>query len=254
MPATSALPVSRPVLPRPALPVSGPGNRPALAIANGNGFGPAAARQKDAFTGPVDFPPKGALGPAKTVDEAKKLHMTQWGPSPYNAGGHEMGYADCGPTSGVIALTALGLINQPSPKDAPKAIDYMRDLCDGRDGDQSHLMDWNTLRRGLKAAGANSDLVWGTQGIDQALARGSVCILGGQNPWGAWGAKERAKGNYLASGNGGHFVAVVGKQADGKYLLADPLLKNTPIAVTGQQLLSFAVGNGAGGIEVWKGR
>jgi hypothetical protein len=47
---------------------------------------------------------------------------------------------------------------------------------------------------------------------------------------------------------------VIGKQADGKYILADPLLKNTPIAVTGQQLLDFAVGNGAGGIEVFRGR
>lgn len=252
MPATSALPVSRPVPSPPTLPVSGPANP--QAPKQGNAPGPGAAFQKDTFQGPIDFPPKGALGPAKTIDEAKKFHMTQWGPSPYNAGKAEMGYADCGPTSGVIALTALGIINQPSPKDAPKAIDYMRDLCDGRDGDQSHLMDWNTLRRGLKQAGANSDLVWGTKGIDQALARGSVCILGGQNPYGAWGAKERAKGNYLANQNGGHFVAVVGKQADGKYLLDDPLLKNTPIAVTGQQLLDFAVGNGAGGIEVWKGR
>jgi hypothetical protein len=150
----------------------------------------------------------------------------------------------------LIALSALGVINHPTPEQAPKAIDYMRDLCDGRDGAQSHLMDWNTLRRGLKSAGASSDLVWGTQGIDQALARGNACILGGQNPWGAWGAAERRKGNYLANGNGGHFVAVIGKNADGKYILADPLLKNGPIAVTGKQLLDFAVGVGAGGIEV----
>lgn len=250
MPTASALPVSRPVQPRLPQPLSGPANRPAP---SSGGPGPQAAFQRDTFQ-PADFPPKGGLGPAKTEEEGKKLHMTQWGPSPYNAGGHEMGYADCGPTSGVIALTALGMIKQPSPKDAPKAIDYMRDLCDGRDGQQSHLMDWGPLRRGLKAAGANSDLVWGTQGIDQALARGNVCILGGQNPWGAWGAKERAKGNYLANGNGGHFVAVIGKRDDGKYILADPLLKNGPIAVTGQQLLSFAVGNGAGGIEVGRGR
>jgi len=258
VPTTPPPSVSRPVQPLPARPFSGTANRPAPQA----GQPKAPPRlQQDTFQAaattaraPVQFPPRGALGPAKNEEEGKKFHLTQWGPTPYNSGGHQMGFADCGPTSGVIALSALGLIEHPTPDQAPKAIDYMRDLCDGRDGNQSHLMDWNTLRRGLKAAGASSDLVWGTQGIDQALARGNVCILGGQDPWGAWGAAERAKGNYLANGNGGHFVAVIGKREDGKYILADPLLKKGPIAVTGQQLLKFAVGVGAGGIEVGRGR
>src|SRR5689334_9648036 len=99
MPSTSALPISRPASPRPVPAPSGPANRPAAPAAAGRP-GPMAAFQRDSFQ-PADFPPKGGLGPAKTEEEGKKLHMTQWGPTPYNAGGHEMGYADCGPTSGV---------------------------------------------------------------------------------------------------------------------------------------------------------
>lgn len=195
------------------------------------------------------------LGPARTTEDAKKFHLTQWGPTPYNAGGTQMGFADCGPTSGVIALTALGLMKQPTPEQAPRAIDRMRDLCDGRDGNHSHLMDWGTLRNGLARAGAQSAPIrGGMAGVDAALARGNPIIAGGQNPWGAWGRSERIKGNYLAMGNGGHFVAIVGKQADGKYIVADPLLVNTPIAVTADQLKLFASGPHAGAIEVARAR
>lgn len=197
----------------------------------------------------------GGLGPARTTEDAKKFHLTQWGPTPYNAGGTQMGFADCGPTSGVIALTSLGLMKQPTPQQAPRAIDRMRDLCDGRDGNHSHLMDWPTLRNGLARAGAvSAPIAGGMAGVDAALARGNPIIAGGQNPWGAWGKEERLKGNYLALGNGGHFIAILGKQADGKYVVADPLLVNTPIAVTADQLKMFASGPHAGAIEVGKAR
>lgn len=62
-------------------------------------------------------------------------------------------------------------------------------------------------------------------------------ILGTSTTWAAWGQGEKAAGNYLDNGNpGGHFVVVMGRSANGKYLIGDPLGKGGPIEVTEAQL------------------
>lgn len=208
-------------------------------------YGP---QSQQALQGALDLfnKPKGL---AQTPEDANKFYVSQWGGTPSNsAKGAPYGYADCGPTSGLMALSALGLTQKPSPADAEKAIDAVRDRCLGYDSKQSQLMDFPTLAHGLNAYGAKTRMVNGVENFEAALGRGNPVIVGGE-PWAAWGAQERAKGNYLGDGPAGHFVTVMGKNQDGQYIVADPLFKNGPIAVSYDQLRTFARFN-LGAMEV----
>ena len=142
-----------------------------------------------------------------------------------------------------MALSALGLASRPSAADAHTAIDHQRDLIFGYDTTTSARLGLlpatkGTVGYGLEAAGAKvSGLRNTVADVDAALARGNPIILGSSSTWAAWGQAERAAGNYLNGRNpGGHFVTVLGRAANGNYLVGDPLLKGGPIEVTQAQL------------------
>ena len=95
-----------------------------------------------------------------------------------------------------------------------------------------------TVGYGLQAAGATvTGLHANLTELNGALDRGNPVILGTGTTWAAWGSAEKAAGNYLNNSNpGGHFVVVMGRSANGNYLVGDPLGKGGPIEVTEAQM------------------
>jgi peptidoglycan hydrolase-like protein with peptidoglycan-binding domain len=192
-----------------------------------------------------------AKGIAQTTAAADKHYVSQWGPTPSNSNKAPYGFADCGPTSGLMALSALGLIEKPSPQNASKVIDSIRDAAVGQNTNYSRLMGFPMLANGLNQFGARTQMIQGgVEGFEAALSRGNPIILGG-NPWNAWGREQRAQGNYLANGDGGHFVTVFGKTESGNYIVADPLFVKGTREVTYEQLRQFSAA-GYGAMEVMR--
>jgi hypothetical protein len=74
--------------------------------------------------------------------------------------------------------------------------------------------------------------------VDAALARGSAVIIGG-DPNRAWEGRLAAKGSYQESGDFGHFCTVLGKTADGRYVVNDPLSTAGSITVSAQELQAY---------------
>ncbi len=192
-------------------------------------------------------------GAVSSTDDANNYFLTQWGGTPYNsASGAPYGYSDCGPTSTAMALSSLGLMDHPSPENAEATIDAVRDAALGYDSKKSQEMGFGPLQKAVAQYGGQTQMLSGIDGIDQAIGRGNPVIIGG-DPWKAWGSEQRANGNYLNSRDpGGHFVSVLGKTQDGKYIIGDPLVKNGTIAVTKEQLQTFFHDGGFGAMEVYR--
>jgi hypothetical protein len=135
------------------------------------------------------------------------------------------------------------MMPHPSATDAHTAIDHQRDLILGYDSSKSIGLSLlppvkGTVGYGLVQAGAEvSGLKNTLPELDGALDRGHPVILGTGSTWAAWGKAEHTAGNYLNSGDPhGHFVLVVGRAANGNYLVSDPLVKGGPIEVTQAQM------------------
>lgn len=208
-------------------------------------------------------------GTASTVEEANRSFVNQEGNTAYyqsfNGAPKPYGPNDCGPTSAVMALAALGLTEHPTAAEAPHAIDAMRDTIFNTNTTTSSTMGMGSVQRGLQAYGAETAKLdvskakkdgTGLEAIDAALDAGHPVILGG-TPGEAWANELNKTGDYLDMGaNGkatfGHFVAVLGKTEDGKYLLADPLSKQGTIEVSAEQIGTFLKQGGWGeAIEVY---
>lgn len=196
-------------------------------------------------TTPLFAPRK--LGTATSLEEANANFLTQWGPTAYNdpVGSNDIpyGYEDCGPTSSVMVLSQLGMMPHPDAAGASAAIDAQRDRILGYDSTKSlglSLLPANkgTVGYGLVQAGAVvTGLTNTVDAVNGALDRGHPVILGTNTTWAAWGQAQKAAGQYLNNGNpGGHFVVVMGRSANGNYLIGDPLSKGGPIEVTQAQL------------------
>lgn len=194
-----------------------------------------------------ELAPPRKLGTAQSLEEARASFLSQWGPTAYNdpVAGSDIpyGYSDCGPTSALMALSALGLMSRPGAADASVAIDHMRDQILGYDSTASLGLSLlppvkGTVGYGLQAAGAKVTGISSTvTDVDAALARGNPVIIGTNSTWSAWGQVEQRAGNYLNNGDPhGHFVTVLGRSANGNYLIGDPLLRGGPIEVTQAQL------------------
>ncbi|MFO0599328.1 MAG: peptidoglycan-binding protein [Myxococcaceae bacterium] len=204
-------------------------------------------------TGPKDLEPPRKLGTAQSLAEAQQYFLSQWGPTAYNdpvgANDHPWGFEDCGPTSAVMALSALGLRARPGATDASTAIDQMRDTILGYDSTKSLGLSLlpavkGTVGYGLVQSGAQvTGLTNTVDNVNAAMARGNPVIIGSSTTWDAWGRDQKAAGNYLNSSSpGGHFVVVLGRAANGNYLIGDPLLRGGPIEATEAQLRTALAG------------
>lgn len=199
---------------------------------------------------PATSTPPAPGAPVTSAAQATAFHVTQWGEpgqDAFNSGGTRFGFNDCGPASGVVALTALGLMPHPGPQGAMGAIDRVRDAALGRDTVQSERMGFDTLKRGVEAQGAVTSYVVPSaaggrdlSGIDAALARGNPVIVGG-DPKTAWSQDLARRGDYLDNDGqvGGHFVTVSGRADNGNYIVNDPLNARGAMEVTPTQLSSF---------------
>lgn len=186
-------------------------------------------------------------GAVSSTAEGDRHFLTQWGPTPFNAAeGAPYGFNDCGPTSCLMALSALGLAPHPAPGEAEQAIDRFRDVTLGYDSKKSVALSAKALSEGMKKLGATTKRLsrppdGDLTDIDAALSRGNPVVICG-NPWKAWGEAERARGNYLNGRNpGGHWVAILGRTPQGQYVIGDPLVKGGTIAVSREQLNRFFV-------------
>jgi len=199
----------------------------------------------------LDLAPPQKLGAASSVAEANQNFLSQWGPTQWNsAQGAPYGYSDCGPTSVAMALGALGLLAHPSPGDAEKTIDAMRDAALGYDSTKSQNTGNGQLKRAIEANGGVATTIkpLTTAGIDAAIAAGHPMIT--SSTWAAWGKTQNAAGDYLNHRDpGGHFVTVMGKAPNGNYLVADPLSATGTIEVTPAQM-QIAIGGAWDGLEV----
>jgi len=206
-------------------------------------------------TPPVTPPPAAGTGVATSVDQANQSFLSQWGGTPFNsASGAPYGYEDCGPTSVAMSLSQLGLIQHPSPADAELTIDHMRDQAFGYDTTKSQDTNDSELQKALAANGAQGTVVKPVSlaSVDQAIANGHPMIVGTGTTWSAWGSKQNTAGAYLNHQNpGGHYVTVMGKAADGNYIVGDPLSKVGALEVTPRQLQT-ALSGAWDGLEVSK--
>lgn len=174
--------------------------------------------------------------------------MTQWGPTEFNdpPGTNDVpwGHEDCGPTSSLMALAALGIASRPGAADAYLAIDHQRDLIYGYDTNVSHGLNLTpvdtkgTVGYGLVQAGADvTILAKDRNALDAALGRGNPVIVGTDTTYDAWGRSQLIAKNYLNGQNpGGHFVTVLGRTDSGNYIIGDPLVKGGPFEVTPDQM------------------
>jgi hypothetical protein len=176
-----------------------------------------------------------------TVAEANQFFLNQWGPTRFNSAAHPFGYMDCGPTSAVMALCALGIIPHPGPSAAEAVITWERNLERNIRPTTTPTMsgptylpmeDQGLIQSGAAVAVRQRSL----PAIDAALARGSVVLVPG-DPREAWGLRASANGNYLhhydpsnPKDRFGHWVVIFGKSADGNYIVGDPLQSNGAIA------------------------
>ncbi|MHB8873794.1 MAG: peptidoglycan-binding protein [Myxococcaceae bacterium] len=201
----------------------------------------------------LDIVPPREVGTSSSIAQANESFVSQWGPTEWNsAQGAPMGYKDCGPTSALMALNALGLVPHPLPGDAEKAIDAIRDQAIGYDTSQSQLTGDGQMIRALEANGATTAQVrpLNAESMDAALAAGHPVMVGSSTTWSAWGQAQNAAGDYLNHGNpGGHYITVLGKAPNGNYIVADPLSKTGSIEVTSDQMTKLYAG-AWGGIEV----
>jgi hypothetical protein len=193
-----------------------------------------------------------SLGLSST-DQANPYMVDQLGGSAYNGDAGSTGTLDCGPASAVMALARLGLVAPPTSTTAEGEILDQRYKMHGQ-GAASQDTTWAQEAQGLQAAGATTNTIpETTSSIDAALARGSAVIIGG-DPNRAWEGRLSAAGQYQESGDFGHFCTVLGKTADGHYVVNDPLSSAGSITVTAQELkdyLSYPSFNGA--MEVSRG-
>jgi hypothetical protein len=202
-----------------------------------------------------------ALGPVRSIGAAQKHFLTQLGPTAYNsAAWDENSRKDCGPTSALMALSVLGLVRHPAADGAATAIRAAREAMHPQ-GDAAAGTSSEQLQEGVARYGAHLEALRLLPSklpalIDEALGRGHPVLLEG-DPKTVWGQALAEKGDYLESytrrsSDFDHWIAVLGKTPEGLYLVADPLSKNGPFAVSGKDLVNYVTSTG-GELPAWAG-
>jgi hypothetical protein len=234
--------------------------------------GAAIAPESPAIEAAPEAPAAEPNGPTKADAPAEPApatagethHISQYHPAgqdaAYNSatgvtngnGVFQPGYAQCGATSSAMAMRALGY--GEGLTDAQLILEMggivgthitngtgayvLQQGLDGMDGFQAEL------------AGPGADTAWIRQRLqsgDQVLANGNYYTMAPHENWGQYNANP---------GAGGHYVAVVGLDDEGRFLVHDPAWDNggAPIALTDAQLATFINANTNGGFQVAVGR
>ncbi|RKH59012.1 C39 family peptidase [Corallococcus llansteffanensis] len=196
------------------------------------------------YSGPVLAP-----NLQSTVTGANAFFITQFKTDTYNPDGGTS-TRNCGPTSLAMALRAQGMM--PEGLSPEQQIDYARGLmypnAEGSmveaNGQQYRVLDQDgentdisavTAAAGSVGAGGSQATGWGA--LDDALASGKTVVCPG-NVGSEWSASFPNPSAYHLEGDG-HFMAVLGRTEDGKYLVADPLYPDGVVEMTRAQLEPF---------------
>ncbi len=208
-------------------------------------------------------PPPGTL--PTTVEEANAYHLVEFNTTPYGTDynryyplGHDFSN-DCGPASLAMALLAQG--KMPAGLNSEQEIEYARALITSPsdpfkaatstvtvDGTKYPLRESNStvgygqVVDGAIAAGLPAEHTYGWGALNDALAAGHPVVLAGTiSP--AWKDLFPADGHYGSAGRVGHFVAILGKTADGQYIVNDPMYTGGAVAMTADQITTFTGAN-----------
>ena len=202
----------------------------------------------------VRMPPPGTI--PTTVAEANAYHITQYNTAAYGTDYNNYfppgnDFSDnCGPASLAMALRAQG--KMPVGLNPEQEIDYTRALISGTSNSQVtvngttyKLLDkdgdptgYGNIVDGATAAGLKAEHTYGWASLDDALAAGHPVVAAGMIS-STWKAQFPADGHYGSAGQVGHFVAVLGKTANGNYLVSDPMFANGAVEMTQAQLKIF---------------
>ncbi|RKG76884.1 C39 family peptidase [Corallococcus terminator] len=184
-----------------------------------------------------------------TVKAANDFFITQFQTDEFNPEGGTS-TRNCGPTSLAMALRAQG--KMPEDLSPEQQIDYARGLmypnAEGSmvevNGQQYRVLDQDGTNTDISAvtsaaesvgAGGSQATGWGA--LDDALASGKTVVCPG-NVGSAWSESFPDEDAYHLEGDG-HFMAVLGRTAEGKYLVADPLYPDGVVEMTRAQLEPF---------------
>lgn len=198
-------------------------------------------------------------GTPRTTQEANKYHLTQYNTSKYGTDYNR--YFDktgdfsnnCGPASLAMSLRSLG--KMPAGLNPEQQIDYTRALISGTSNKQvtvngktyklydkdlgpGSLVGNGQIAGGATALGVPASRQSGWGSLNDAMAAGKPVVAAGfisQD----WKAQFPASGHYGSAGRVGHFIAILGKTNDGKYLVSDPMYANGSVAMTAAQLEKF---------------
>lgn len=205
-------------------------------------------------------PPPGDGTAPRTVEEANRAFITQYQNDTYNRESPNSWTNNCGPTSLAMVLKVNGKLPQGLTNE--QQVDYARALMypalaktDGKDlaladGSTVRLLDLDKMLTNITAATAGARAGGlavaaherGWADFDAALNEGQSVVVEG-NISSSWrtvfaGHQVDAAGNYQGGGNG-HFIAVLGKTAEGQYLVADPMYTGGTVAMSRDELAVF---------------
>lgn len=201
-------------------------------------------------------PPPGEL--PTSAAQANAHFVTQF-TSAYNPTGPSSS-TNCGPASVAMALDASG--RMPAGLTPEQRVDYARSLMypsitpssyvdvNGQqipqlDSDHA-LSSTGAVAAAFDGAGGTSYRGSGWEALDAALAAGDPVVAHGYYGKSGWGATLEAagtaqgyEGGYAGGGNIGHFNAILGKTADGLYVVADPMYTGGTVELTRAQLEQY---------------
>lgn len=201
--------------------------------------------------------PQGTL--PRDIAQANVYHLVEFNTKPYGTPyntsfpGTAAFSDNCGPASLAMALRISG--KMPAGLNAEQQIDYARYLITGatngtvqtQPGTEIKIDDHDlqTLGFGAIANAKNRTQLpmsnaTGWAALDNSLANGNPVVAAGYITK-DWKAQFPDRGTYGSVGGSsvGHFVAVVGKTPDGKYLVSDPMWTGGAVTMTREQLQKF---------------
>jgi hypothetical protein len=189
-----------------------------------------------------------------TAEAANEHFITQFGDATYNPDG-ATSTTNCGPTSLAMALNTAG--QMPEGLTPEQQIDYARALMYPDSSSITYIDVGGQQIPQLNQDGEFTDISAITQGaqqlelgglqgtgwaaIDNALASGQPVVCPG-NVSTDWRDEFPNPNDYHLEGSG-HFIAVLGRTEDGKYLVADPLYPGGVVEMTRDQLATFFQGS-----------
>lgn len=193
-------------------------------------------------------PPDGSL--PMTAAEADRFHIVQYANPTYNPTGPDAS-KNCGPASLAMVLDSQG--KMPPGLTPEQKVDYARALMFPDDAAIEHIevggaqipqlnedaatTGKEDIERGAEQAGLQADVRSDWYQLDEALRAGNPIVAFG-DCYEAWKLEFPDRGLY-GGGEIPHFIAILGKTADGNYIVSDPMYRGGPVEMTRDDLAVY---------------